>query len=158
MKLSELKTMHLYEALEKLEEEKDQITTREALKHSVIYHIQNDNIFLAAHILSAINEKYADYYDYDYCMGTLDKPTPLTSLEDLQDYCEFDEPNNTYKVQAHIHSLGGAMDEITVLEEKNDGKQTYYIVDYNGVKCTAILNPFVCEFYADDKYGIVQEI
>lgn len=64
MKLSELKTLSLYEALERLEEEKDQITTREALKHSAIYHIQNDNIFLAAHILSAINERYADYYDY----------------------------------------------------------------------------------------------
>lgn len=157
MKLSELKTMSLYEALEKLEEEKDQITTREALKHFAIDNIQNDRIFLAAHILSAINENYADYYDYDYCMGTLEKPTPLTSLQDLEDYCEFDEPDNTYKVEAHINSLNGGMDEITILEEKNDGRQTYYIVDYKGVKCTAIFNPFVCEYYADDKYGIVKE-
>ena len=154
MKLSELKTLSLYEALERLEEEKDQITTRETLKHSAIYHIQNDNIFLAAHILSAINETYADY---DYCMGTLDKPTPLTSLRDLEDYCDFDETDNTYKVEAHINSLNGGMDEITILEEKNDGRQTYYIVDYKGVKCTAIFNPFVCEYYADDKYGIVKE-
>ena len=126
MKLSELKTLSLYEALERLEEEKDQITTREALKHSAIYHIQNDNIFLAAHILSAINERYADYYDYDHCMGTLDKPTPLTSLQDLEDYCDFDEPDSTYKVEAHINSLNGGMDEITILEEQNDGRQNVW--------------------------------
>ena len=44
-----------------------------------------------------------------------------------------------FKTMAHIHSLDGAMDEITVLDSKEDGAQTVYIVDYKGVKCTAIL-------------------
>jgi hypothetical protein len=58
---------------------------------------------------------------------------------------------------AHIHSLGGAMDEITVLDSRQDGAQTVYIVDYKGVKCTAIFNWFSNAYYADDKYGIIKE-
>ena len=63
----------------------------------------------------------------------------------------------SFKTQAHIHSLGGAMDEITVLDSRQDGVQTVYIVDYKGVKCTAIYNPFSNAYYADDKYGIIKE-
>ena len=63
----------------------------------------------------------------------------------------------SFKTQAHIHSLGGAMDEITVLDRRQDGVQTVYIVDYKGVKCTAIYNPFSNAYYADDKYGIIKE-
>lgn len=60
-----------------------------------------------------------------------------------------------FQTQAHIYSLDGAMDEITVLDEKQNGSQTTYIVEYRGVKCTAIFNPFTCEYYADDIYGII---
>ena len=34
---------------------------------------------------------------------------------------------------------------------------TYYTVEYNGVKCKARFNPFVCMLYADDKYEIIKE-
>ena len=60
-----------------------------------------------------------------------------------------------YKTTAHIHSLNGKIDEITVL--KNLGNNDY-IVDYKGVNCHALFNWFVCEYYADDVYGIVKEI
>ena len=63
----------------------------------------------------------------------------------------------SFKAMAHIHSLGGAMDEITVLDSRQDGAQTVYIVDYKGLKCTAIYNPFSNAYYADDKYGIIKE-
>ena len=62
-----------------------------------------------------------------------------------------------FKTMAHIHSLGGAMDEITVLDMKEDGRQTVYLVDYRGVKCSAIFNPFNCTHYADDVYGRMKE-
>ena len=62
-----------------------------------------------------------------------------------------------FKTMAHIHSLDGAMDEITVLDSKQDGAQTVYIVEYKGVKCTAIFNRFSGAYYADDKYGIIKE-
>ena len=58
-----------------------------------------------------------------------------------------------FKTQAHIHSLDGKMDEITVLEDKGNNR---YIVDYRGVKCTAIFNFFTCAYYADDIYGRIE--
>lgn len=59
-----------------------------------------------------------------------------------------------YTTQAHINSLDGGMDEITVIEKVENISQPYYIVDYKGVKCTAIFNWFVGAYYADDKYGV----
>ena len=59
-----------------------------------------------------------------------------------------------YKAMAHIHSLNGEMAEITVLEEVGNND---YIVDYKGVKCHALFNWFVCQFYADDVYRRVEE-
>lgn len=58
-----------------------------------------------------------------------------------------------FKTQAHINSLDGEMDEITVFEKVEDARQPYYIVDYRGMKCTAIFNGFTCSYYADDIYG-----
>ena len=62
-----------------------------------------------------------------------------------------------FKAQAHIHSLGGAMDEITVLDIREDGRQTIYIADYRGVKCSAIFNWYNGTYYADDVYGRITE-
>ena len=59
-----------------------------------------------------------------------------------------------FKAQAHIHSLNGKMDEITILKKVGEND---YIVDYKGVKCHALFNWFVCQFYADDIYRIVKE-
>ena len=58
------------------------------------------------------------------------------------------------KTQGHINSLGGKMADITVLEKK-DGNN--YIVDYRGMKCTAIFNYLTFSYYVDDVYGIVKE-
>ena len=60
----------------------------------------------------------------------------------------------TYKTMAHINSLKGEMAEITVLEQVGDND---YIAEYRGVKCHALINWFVCEFYADDIYRRVEE-
>ena len=59
-----------------------------------------------------------------------------------------------FKTQAHIHSLDGKMDEITILEQVGDND---YIVDYMGVKCHALFNWFNGTYYADDIYTIVKE-
>lgn len=68
-----------------------------------------------------------------------------------------------YTAQAFIQSLNtGKMqstetDEITILEKiVGDMRGTYYIVEYKGLKCTAIFNPFTCRYYADDVYGVIQ--
>ena len=66
----------------------------------------------------------------------------------------FEVINRPQKALAHIHSLNGAMDEITILEELGNNS---YLVDYRGVKCSAIFNPFNCTYYADDIYGRLEE-
>ena len=87
MKVRELKKLTFKEAIEQLEQENNCITTYSMLKEFAIDNINNDNLFIAIHILQAIQDE-AEYYNYDYNMGTLDTPTPITSLEDLEDYCE----------------------------------------------------------------------
>ena len=59
-----------------------------------------------------------------------------------------------YKAMAHILSLNGELREVTVLEQKDS---VNYIVEYGGVKCPAVFYLYVCQFYADDKYGIIRE-
>ena len=55
-----------------------------------------------------------------------------------------------FQTQAHIHSLDGKMDEITVLQEIGNNS---YMIDYRGVKCSAIFNWYNGTWYADDVYG-----
>lgn len=88
MKIKELYSMNFNDACEKLSEENDQITTYESLKEFAIKNINEERLFVAIHILEAIHKFPSDYYDYDYCMGTLDTPTPLSVAADLVDYCE----------------------------------------------------------------------
>lgn len=64
----------------------------------------------------------------------------------------YEEP---FKEQAHIHSLDGKMDEITILGETMQGQQRTFIADYRGTRCTAIFNVFTGAYYADDKFGII---
>ena len=59
-----------------------------------------------------------------------------------------------YPALGHIHSLDGEIKEITILEQLDN---VNYIVEYNGVKCSAIFNWFTCSYYVDDKYGIIKE-
>ena len=61
-----------------------------------------------------------------------------------------------FNTMAHIHSLNGEMAEVTVIDKPNE-TENKYIVDYGGVKCSAVFNWFVCEYYVDDIYGIIKE-
>lgn len=137
-------------AIEELAEQHDDITTYETLKDFIKAKIDDDNLIVASHLTEALNTcDYAEYYKYDYCMGTLETPYPLKAINDLEDFCD----GRTYTVDAHINSLGGDMDEITILEERQKGSQKYYIVRYKDILCTAIFNGFNCTYYADDLYG-----
>lgn len=59
-----------------------------------------------------------------------------------------------YKTMAKINSLDGAEDEVTILREVGEND---YIVDYEGVKCHALFNWFVCRYYVDDIYRRIEE-
>ncbi|MBQ7976096.1 MAG: hypothetical protein IJ300_10475 [Clostridia bacterium] len=62
-----------------------------------------------------------------------------------------------YKDLAHIHSLNGEVKEVTVLAIDTESERSaVYTVEYNGVKCKARFNPFVCMLYADDKYEVIK--
>jgi hypothetical protein len=60
-------------------------------------------------------------------------------------------------MQAYIHSLKDkendrhVLGEATIIEKTGDNQ---YLAEYNGVKCTAIYNPFTGYYYVDDVYGV----
>ena len=62
------------------------------------------------------------------------------------------------KCECIIHSLTqgekNTLAEATILKKLGDNR---YLADYNGVKCTAIFNPFVGRYYVDDIYGVIKE-
>lgn len=66
----------------------DYIVSRDIILDFAINQIQNDRLFLARHVLDAVDNEYADFYSYDMTMGTLETPIAITSIEDLYDYVE----------------------------------------------------------------------
>lgn len=76
----------LEELCEKLSnKEIGNITERDTLKMFAIECIENDDVNVASHICEALYN-YADYYTYDYSMGTLETPEPIDSKEDIEEY------------------------------------------------------------------------
>lgn len=63
------------------------VCSRETLLSYAISEIENDRLFLARHILDAVDSgEYADFYFYDITMGTLDTPLAIESIGDLVDH------------------------------------------------------------------------
>jgi len=62
------------------------------------------------------------------------------------------------KCACYIHSLKGGgegtLAEATIIERLGDNS---YLAEYDGVRCTAIFNPFVGRYYVDDLYGVVRD-
>lgn len=77
---------------EKLHEHIDDVRSREEMLEFAKYNIDEDRIFLALHILEAVNGKSAEYYNYDFGMGTLETPTPIEDDEDAD--CIIEEYEN----------------------------------------------------------------
>ena len=64
------------------------------------------------------------------------------------------------KVKAFIHSLKDHEQNRHVLGEAEIIRQigdNLYLAEVNGVRCTAIFNPFVNRYFVDDVYGIITE-
>jgi len=58
------------------------------------------------------------------------------------------------KVIAMVHSKE-QREEVELLEKIGDNN--YLVKTNDGVKCTAIFNPFVGIYYADDIYGVIEK-
>lgn len=72
----------------------NELTSENSLIRFAKEKIDEDNLFLAIHILEAIynsEEAYNGYYLYDYSAGTTSTPTPITCKEDLESYISFAE-------------------------------------------------------------------
>lgn len=88
MTVKELHEMNFNDAAEQLSQEHDFVTSYETLLSYAKHLIDEENIGLALHIIKAIYEQPGDYFHYDYCMGTLQTPSPLLTSSDLEDFCE----------------------------------------------------------------------
>ena len=64
------------------------------------------------------------------------------------------------RVEAYIHSLKDHVNNRHVLGEAEIIEQiddNLYLAEVNGLRCTAIFNPFVNRYFVDDVYGIQRE-
>lgn len=86
MTKDQFNNLNFAEVMQQLNEENDTITTIDTLKDFIKENIDNDNYYLALHVLEAITNDIRDseYWDYDYSLGTLDTPTPINSKEDVE--------------------------------------------------------------------------
>lgn len=94
MTKKEFEEMSFEELIAWAYENLNDITTEDVLIEFAKKKIDDDNIYMAIHVLSAIyNSEYSDfcYYHYDYNMGTLETPTAITCKEDLEPWIDFDE-------------------------------------------------------------------
>lgn len=94
MTKKQFEAMSLDELIEWAWENLNDITTEETLLEFVKTKITDGNNYMALHVLKAVyesEEAYEDYYLYDYSMGTLETPTPITCKEDLEHLIDFED-------------------------------------------------------------------
>ena len=85
-------SMKFNDLMEWADENFDDITDEDILKEFALEKLKNDNFNLALHIINAIYENPYDteWYRYDYSMGTLQTPSPITCKEDIEDMIDFE--------------------------------------------------------------------
>lgn len=89
MTRNEFEAKSFEEVMSRLDEELDEITTLDRLKEFVKLKTDEGNYFLAKHIIEALEDGNEEYWwDYDYCMGTLNTPVPLTEKADVEHLIE----------------------------------------------------------------------
>lgn len=94
MTRTQFEMMSLNELIEWAQENLNSITTEDTLLAFAKAKIDDGNLFLAIHILKAIwesEESYNGYYHYDYNMGALETPMPITYKVDLEDLIYFED-------------------------------------------------------------------
>lgn len=94
MTKKEWEELTLEEAVDWALENIYELTFEDTLIEFAKRKIDDNNIYMALHILGAIynsEEAYNNYYLYDYSLGTLSTPKPITCKEDLEDYISFED-------------------------------------------------------------------
>lgn len=93
MTRKKFESMSFEDAMVWASENYDNITDEEALKSYAEHLLQNDNFGMILHIIGAIydNPYETEWYRYDYWMGTMETPTPITEKEDIEDLIDFED-------------------------------------------------------------------
>lgn len=93
MTRAEFENTSFEDLMEYAKENLNDVTDEETLKQFAIEKLENDDFNMALHIMNAIyNNPYnTEFYRYDYSMGTLETPTPITEHSDIEDLIIFDE-------------------------------------------------------------------
>ena len=96
MTRAEFEEIEFDELIELMYENSYDITREENLKEFAIGKLWDDNFGMALHIINAIHENPYDteWYRYDYSMGTLQTPSPITDKEDVEDLIDFGDEND----------------------------------------------------------------
>ena len=89
MTREEFDEMSLYDLIDIAQENDIDIQSRDIMKEVAKDKIDSDEIFFAFHILEALNNSDADWFIYDFGMGTLEEPTPVDDKDDLLDAFEY---------------------------------------------------------------------
>lgn len=92
MTREQFENMSFDELMELAYENLNDVTDEEILKQFAMEKLQNDDFNMALHIINAIydNPYDTEWYRYDYNMGTLETPTPITDKEDIEDLIDFE--------------------------------------------------------------------
>lgn len=88
MTIEEFNEKSLDEVMEQLNEELDDIHTYNSMIDFARHHLDEDNLYLVIHILEAMRDDPAEWYLYDFTMGTMETPKAITCKEDLTDVIE----------------------------------------------------------------------
>lgn len=96
MTRAEFEEISFNELIELMYENLYEVTNEETLKGFAIDKLQDDNFGLVLHIINAIYENpyNTEWYRYDYSMGTLQTPSPITDKEDVEDLIDFGDEEN----------------------------------------------------------------
>lgn len=111
MTRTEFEEMDIYDLISWAEENIYEFTDEEILISFAKKKIEEDNIGMALHILGAIyesDEAISGRYFYDYSLGKLSKPTPLTCKEDFEDYISFEKEDTEEEPEV---DLTGCIDD-----------------------------------------------
>lgn len=78
------------EVMEYLNENADDVTTYDQLADFAKQRIDDGMLSVAIHVLTSIYEDKADgeWFLYDFCMGTLEKPAGVDCFEDVKHLLE----------------------------------------------------------------------
>ncbi len=90
MRKEEFQSKSFEEVVSQMVEDGD-VTTYDDLKDFAKSKIDDDDLMTAIHVLEAIQGDTAEYYLYDYSMGTLETPSSIKEKEDIEHLIEDEE-------------------------------------------------------------------